>query len=438
MEEPVTALGGMLHEVATTQRETLARAHVSAQVRARSHKKRPLARRFAERLPRARFALPTLAAVGALAIWWGTREAPLSFAISASADGASRVGHGERAGKAGAWLQAPPDRGLPIRFSDGSLVALDRGARVQVTALEVRGATLEIQEGRAEVDVRHRSHTHWRLRAGPFEVAVTGTHFSIDWENGSETLTVVMAEGTVEVRRGHLAGGSSIVVAAGQRFHATAREPRWSLAAATSPEVAGVGPASGSIATSAVAPPEAPAATAIPSEAPPEATTLPSVRNGGASPASASRSWQALARAGRYQEALRTVERSGFNRACGRLGPEDLVQLGDAARLARNPARAERAYRMARRRFPAIDRPAFALGLVAFEQRRDFRTAAHWFETYVRQYPNGQLAREAVGREMESWHRAGDEGRAREAAHAYLGQAPTGPYARLARQIAAP
>jgi tetratricopeptide (TPR) repeat protein len=151
-----------------------------------------------------------------------------------------------------------------------------------------------------------------------------------------------------------------------------------------------------------------------------------------------SRSWQALARSGHYREALQAVERSGFEKACRKLGSDDLVQLGDVARLARDSSRAEQAYGAARRRFPGNDRPAFAMGLVAFEQRRDFHAAGKWFELYVRQYPNGALAREALGREMESWNRAGDSGRARRAADEYLSEAPTGPYARLARQIASP
>jgi TolA-binding protein len=321
------------------------------------------------------------------------------------------------------------------------MVALDRGARVQVMSLANNGATVQIEKGRAEVNVRHRQHTRWQLRAGSFEVAVTGTRFSIDWDDQSEALTVVMAEGTVEVSGRNLGGGSPIIVTAGQRFQATAREPRWTLAAASQEPVLAAR-ATGPVVTPIDTTPGSPAsASAPPSLAPsaPAAVTLPPPARAGSTVSTAMpRSWQAMARSGRYREALSYVERSGFDKACRRLGAEDLVQLGDAARLARSPARAEEAYRVARRRFPAIDRPAFALGLVAFEQRRDFRTAAKWFDTYVREYPNGALAREAVGREMESWHRAGDAGRARRAARDYLSLAPTGPYAPLARQIAAP
>jgi TolA-binding protein len=253
-----------------------------------------------------------------------------------------------------------------------------------------------------------------------------------------------MAEGTVEVSGGHLSGGSPIIVTAGQRFHAAARESRWTLAAASSDLKAETTPAVTPVVSPLGATPTTPTVSAaVPSAGPPAlgppAATLPPARAGSStSSAAAPRSWQALARSGRYQEALSSVEKAGFGKACRRLGAEDLVQLGDAARLARSPARAEEAYRVARKRFPASDRPAFAMGLGAFEQRRDFRAAAKWFDIYVREYPNGPLAREAAGREMESWHRAGDAGRARRAARDYLTQAPTGPYAPLARQIAAP
>jgi transmembrane sensor len=468
MEEPVNMLGEVMAEVAADQRERLARANVIARVRARppqisqSRKVQVFTRRL---LWRFRFVVPTLAAVGGLALWWTTREAPLSFAVGGSIPANEQLQLDERLGggrpndrraaapgSVGDRLEAPSDRGLPLHFSDGSLVALDRGARVHVMSLENRGATLQIEKGRAEVSVRHRRNTRWQLRAGSFEVAVTGTRFSIDWDDRAEALTVVMAEGTVEVSGRNLGGGSPIIVTAGQRFQATGRESRWTLAssalsAAGAPSSARAVRATnlpaGPIVTPLDVTPGSPSPSSASAEAPsmgppPTAAPLPLARAGSGTSTAMPRSWQTLARSGRYREALASVERSGFDKACRHLGAEDLVQLGDAARLARSPARAEVAYRTARRRFPAIDRPAFALGLVAFEQRRDFRAAAKWFDVYVREYPNGALAREAVGREMESWHRAGDAGRARRAARDYLSQAPTGPYAPLARQIAAP
>jgi transmembrane sensor len=323
-------------------------------------------------------------------------------------------------GKVGDRLEASAGQPLTLHFSDRSQLTLQRGARARVTELDGRGAQLRLEQGRAEVAVHHRRDTRWQLRAGAFTVTVTGTRFTIEWDEGREALTVVMTEGTVAVRGPGVGNQSPVVVSAGQRFSGSARDARWTLAAEGGP-------------AEEPAPSEGPATTAAVRVARP-------VAHGGSariSTGAGAGTWQAQARAGHYAEALKMVERSGFERACQKLGAEDLIQLGDAARLARSPERAEAAYRAARKRFPGNDRPAFALGLVAFEQRHDFKTAARWFELYTRTYPDGPLAREAVGREMESWQRAGDAARARRAARDYLDQAPTGPYAPLARQLSA-
>jgi ferric-dicitrate binding protein FerR (iron transport regulator) len=448
MEEQVNGLNAMLRDVATIQRESLARAGVLAQIRARPPVRRALSRRlmsqFASRLPRLRFVFPTLAAAGLCVAWWVARTVPLTFTV---AEGGALVSGSRATGPGvgvalGDRLEAPAEGRLPLSFSDGSTVVLDRGALARVVVLEPRGATVQLEKGRADVSVRHRRDTHWHLRAGAFDVSVTGTRFSISWDDKSDALTVVMSEGTVQVSGSKIAPGSPIAVTAGQRFHATARDSRWTLAAATSESdlassvrAAVTAPATDSPigGTAPGGPAEAPEGSGDETGAA-AAAMPPSAR----AAAVGSRSWQALARSGHYREALQAVERSGFEKACRKLGSDDLVQLGDVARLARDSSRAEQAYGAARRRFPGNDRPAFAMGLVAFEQRRDFHAAGKWFELYVRQYPNGALAREALGREMESWNRAGDSGRARRAADEYLSEAPTGPYARLARQIASP
>ena len=65
----------------------------------------------------------------------------------------------------------------------------------------------------------------------------------------------------------------------------------------------------------------------------------------------------------------------GWRAECARLGADDLVLLGDVARLAGDLDRAEEAYRLARRRFPDADRPIYALGLIAFEGRHNYKLA---------------------------------------------------------------
>jgi tetratricopeptide (TPR) repeat protein len=148
------------------------------------------------------------------------------------------------------------------------------------------------------------------------------------------------------------------------------------------------------------------------------------------------RTWIELQQASRYREALAAAERVGFSGLCGRLDAGELIALGDVARLAGNPTRAEEAYLAARRRDPRLDRSVFALGLVAFEHRRRYNEAATWFAQYVESYPKGELVTEAAGRLIESWQRAGKPDEAKKAARSYLEKYPSGPHAALARQIA--
>ena len=99
---------------------------------------------------------------------------------------------------------------------------------------------------------------------------------------------------------------------------------------------------------------------------------------------------------------------------------------------------AEEAYRTASRRFPTADRPIFSLGKLAFDNRRDYSAAAHWFEEYLRRFPQGALAQEATGRLLEARLKMGDIGAAHDIAKSYLRSFPNGPHAELARRTIGP
>jgi TolA-binding protein len=148
--------------------------------------------------------------------------------------------------------------------------------------------------------------------------------------------------------------------------------------------------------------------------------------------------WRTLAARAQYKEALDAAIQDGWRNNCNRLGAEDVVLLGDVARLAGDLERAEDAYRIARRRFPSADRPVFALGRMAFERRHDYAAAASWFDSYVQLFPQGPLVREAAGRLLEARLKAGDDSAARVAAASYLRAYPTGPHAALARRTVGP
>jgi hypothetical protein len=166
--------------------------------------------------------------------------------------------------------------------------------------------------------------------------------------------------------------------------------------------------------------------------APHEAAT---VRGSGSTNAPRTPDWHALASRGKYTEALAAVERAGFTEACQRESGEELLNLGDVARLAGNGPRARDAYRAARAKLIAGGRSAYGLGLTAFECDRDFRAAARWFQTYLDEQPSGELRREATGRLMEACQSAEDRGGARAAAAQYLQEFPNGPEAGVARKL---
>jgi hypothetical protein len=373
------------------------------------------------------WALAGAAACAAVAAFVWLRPQPLWFAVA-----------GETAeGRVGAPIAAPASAPLALSFSDGSAVTLPPRAAAHVDALERDGATVAIDDGTVEVSVIHRAHTHWQVRAGDYRIQVTGTRFAAGWDRRARALTVRMHEGAVLVTGPGLDPPVRLVT--GQRLRASARGVDLGLESAlATPSAPDDQPlAAPPLAAPAPEPPgaEPPAPELPPARAAaPRARRAEGARGGGAG----APDWRVAADRANYPEALADAVQAGWRVQCARLGADDLVLLGDVARLAGDMPRAEEAYRAALRRFPGADRPVFAMGLIAFQSRHDYRAAADWFAEYVRAFPRGPLAREAAGRLIESRLKAGDDDQARAAAAAYLRDFPGGPHSALARRVAGP
>jgi FecR protein len=337
------------------------------------------------------------------------------------------IGDDKREGQIGASLAAPADNNLPIVFSDGSTVDLESGARARVTSLEPHGAHLTLERGRALASVIHRDATRWEVAAGPFLVTVVGTQFAVSWDPNAEVFRLDLHEGEVRVSGSILP--ASQLVKAGETLRVSCHDGRSELL--DSHEANRGEPPS-------TAPSEPPAiawidggTNAVPGaldarEASRSQSTEASARRGG---------WLELARAGRYREALDAAERRGFELECRRAAGRDLLLLGDAARLAGNSVRGRQAYLAARDKIAGGGRATYGLGLLAFDQQRDFAEAARWFSAYLDHNSDGELRSEAEGRLFEALERAGETGRARRAAEQYLVEYPTGAYAASARQL---
>jgi transmembrane sensor len=392
-----------------------------------------------------RLSLLGAAACAAGIAFFVMRPNPLSYAVDGAGTG--------RAGAIGERLVASASAPLSLRFSDGSQVTLPPHGQAHVDALDAQGATVALEEGTVDVAVVHRSHTRWSIRAGRYEIRVTGTKFSAGWDRRTDALTVTMREGSVEVTGPGLKAPARVV--GGQRLRTNGAAADH----AGAPSEVVVEDAT----TVAVPPPaqaETPAAEEIPAvaDAPAEAvaerpTVAASRRNARderrapharrAAPAAAQTrlaladaEWRGLEARGRMKEALAAALHEGdWTTSCRQLGADDLVKMGDIARVAGRPDLADVAYKTARQRFPSADRAIYGLGKLAFDQKKDYVAAGNAFETYVKRFQHGPLIHQAVGLWLESREKAGDNAGARDAAAAYLRLFPDGPKAIQARGI---
>lgn len=363
--------------------------------------------------PQVRAAIAVAAAAiaaGALLAAWPTR-AP-SFQIGA--DGSAR------AGAVGAWI-APPDRPVPLRFSDGTTVRIEPGARVRVAALSARGGRIVVEDGAVHVAVPGRAEARWVIESGPYAVVAEAASFEVRWDLGAEVLGVDLDEGSAAVSGPGV--GAGLRVSAGEALRALRREDRFELGRRGPVELQPPPPEP----TAKLAPPE-PAITA--------AAALPAPSARPRAPLAPRPSWRELVAAGKYPEALAAAEGDGFRRICDEGSAADLRDLADAARLSGHGARAVEALDTLRRRFAGTEQAAeaaYLLGILAFD--RAPAEAARWFGVYLAERPAGRLAREAGGRLIEAAERGGDRAGARAAAQRYLRAHPGGPHAEMARSL---
>jgi TolA-binding protein len=308
-----------------------------------------------------------------------------------------------------------------VSFSDGSTVHLEADAQARVLSVDARGARVVLDRGRAGAHVVHRPDTRWSVEAGPFEVRVTGTRFSLTWDPDTSTVALDMREGSVVIsgcsmqRAPYVAGQSmrAQCVDGTTRFSVIAPQP--------SAEPA---PSSQSVPSAAL---PAPASPPAPSSSAPSSESR-----------SAPERWQELAANGDFKEAYAAADTAGFDAVCSRASASELLQLSDAALYAGRADRAREVLRNIRARHPGTPQAAtaaFRLGRMAFDSQGAYADARYWLQVYLREQPGGGLAREATGRLIEVEHVSGNAASARSLAAQYLKTWPDGPHAPLARSL---
>jgi ferric-dicitrate binding protein FerR (iron transport regulator) len=355
-----------------------------------------------------------------LALWVRVRsDRPLSF----------ETGVEGKAGQIGVLLFAQSSATLPVRFSDGSILTMTSASRARITDTNPEGATVLLDEGSIHAAVVHRPASRWRIAAGPFTVLVTGTKFDVAWSASDRTFDLNLHEGFVTVLGPSLPAGVERHMSPGEHLRvsvaSTSTEGPTSEVETTAPDVV----------DNAHAPSPA---SPFPASSSPASSSPASSRAEKIAAASLRPSWRQLAHAARYTEALAAAEADNFQTLCRRESSADLLLLADTAHFAGSTERADQAFRSVRARFVGAHEAAvaaFSLGRISYDERHNFRAAADWFQTYLREEAGGTLAREASGRLIEAHRAAGNLEAAREAAKTYLATYPAGPHAALARSV---
>jgi ferric-dicitrate binding protein FerR (iron transport regulator) len=311
-----------------------------------------------------------------------------------------------------------------VRFSDGSDLTLEPGARGRVAELRADGAAIGLESGKASLRVVHKPSTHWSVNAGPFAIAVTGTAFDVGWSGADEVFDVTLRQGSITVK-GPMAT-SGIQLNAGERLVANLKQGQLRvehLTATASSAARGASTPAADVEPGALADEVAPRKV----EGSPQART---------SPAEPKQSWGKRVAAGEFDAVLAEAQETGLETVLSRNSLPDLVALGDAARYRARSDVARRALLAQRERFPsstAARTAAFLLGRLAESEPE---AAISWYDRYLSEAPNGEFASEALGRKLVAVQSVSGPQVARPLAKEYLRRFPRGAYATKARELA--
>jgi hypothetical protein len=354
-------------------------------------------------MPRVVWLAAAAALLAFVAVFVFRREETLSFAVAG------------RTGTTMTWIDVT-EGVTPVRFSDGTQVLLQPGARARVDVATARGAEVSIEAGRAVVSVVPKPDAHWVFHAGDYDVRVTGTVFDLAWSRDDKSLFVQMHEGSVVITGPDLA--EPRVLQAGESLSLGQRAKETTASAP------------------AEAPKHEPASPAHPVAESPE----PAAAAGGGSPAPAPRTpaatWRDLASQGDNKGACALLEPS-FATEVGAADAAGLLEIARVCRLGGSAERANTAYLALRSKYPGTPeaaQAAFALGGLRFAS--DPSAAKTWFSTFLAEAPNHALASAARGRLLELAV-AAKSADAKQVAADYLANHPDGAHAALARSTLA-
>jgi hypothetical protein len=336
-----------------------------------------------------RMPLVVVGAVSAAVVLWLRPVAPGSTPVVEAVAAAPTVP---------SWIK--PEPGARVTATSAAWVSLDAGSVLLLGSADASGPAPVLDVGA------------WRIEAQP------GARALVRWDPAQLALAVEVSDGDVRVRGAGVVGER--VLRAGEQLALSPREAP--PVTSTVVSVASVPRAAPNVAPVA---PVAPVEVVEPLEPAPIAVTM---------------TWQELARAHHYTDALSAARREGIGTIQSGADAEDLQLLGDSARFSLDVDLSTSTFTAMRRRFAGTlqgARANFYLARIASDARRDDAQAALLLRVYLDAAPDDVLSQEASGRLVEVLARSGRRAEARDAADVYLRRWPAGPHAELCRSMSA-
>jgi hypothetical protein len=376
---------------------------------------------------------------------------------AAATDSAKPLTYSSSGGQPAAsnYLVAPAHDSASLHFSDGSEITAAAGTRLRVDSTEANGARVLLEEGSARANITHREHTSWKFAAGPFDVRITGTSFTLAWDAADQVLDLTLHEGSVEVESP--LGATHLKVKTGQRFHASVMDGTMQLLAADAPERAAAATQAVSDEQQvAAAKPEARAHGGVDSRARrlaahkaqrrlSRAERRTSARNANTNEAededetvaTAGASYADLVRAGAFEQVVNAATQAGLAPTLERDTAENVRALADAARYLHRTELAVRSLTVLRTRFPGTHHSAAAAFLLGrtYENAEQPAAARRFYELYERESPNGEFAAEALAGRMRIVASLDGATAGRAIAEQYLQRYPRGVHAKTAKLL---
>ncbi len=329
----------------------------------------------------------------------------------------------------GKYVAPLPKQPLALRFSEGSVVELEPGARARVARTTTHGATVLIETGGANVNVVHRPATDWTILAGPYTVHVTGTAFNLDFEASSQRFELKMQSGVVSVEGPGLS--RPVEVRRDQKFVHYVGDPNFERRDSDGDTDSLPVHEASSAAPTDVSPSDVSSVAEVPA---------PRKANVGVNDKESSRSgWAADVARGEYAAVLRKAKEKGWAQVLEESNTADLMAVANAARFLGRTESSREALDALRRRFKgtfAAQSATYLLGRLV--EPTSAKEAVNWYLQYEREAPNGPLVAEAAGRRLLLLQAAGDRSGTERLAREYVSRFPDGPYAGVARKIVLP